>query len=45
MYCARVREHFWQKWKQKCDYYPFEDKAKIKEMADKDMVLKARIKP
>lgn len=43
--CMRVRDHFWQPWKQVCEYYPFEDKVKIKELADKDMVLKVRVKP
>jgi hypothetical protein len=41
----RVRKHMFSKWTQVCEYYPFSDKDKMKELADKDMILRARIKP
>jgi hypothetical protein len=33
------------KWEQVCDYIEFTDKVRIKECADKGMVLKARALP
>jgi hypothetical protein len=41
----RIKKNFFSKWEQVCDYYPFENKTMMKELADKDMILRARVKP
>jgi hypothetical protein len=44
-WCARVRDHFWQEWQQKCDYIPFSDKVRIKQALDAGFILQVRVKP
>ena len=41
----RFRKNFFSKWTQVCEYYLFSDVEKMKMLADKDMILKARVKP
>lgn len=45
IYCGRVRKNVFSSWKQVCDYIPFADKAQIKVLVDKNMVLKVRVMP